>query len=90
MAAGPSMSYFGEASGAGVTALSPANLPRCQCFAAPCGCAEPAFDTPPDISTVVFGPGTGMPIFRAETVQLDWWRLVALAVGIWIGVKAFK
>lgn len=86
-AGGVALTYSGERQGSGVTATSPS----CQCFAAPCDCAP--FDQAPDISTLpIFGsdPGQGTPIFRTETDQLDWFRLVALAVGVLIGWKLLK
>jgi hypothetical protein len=75
-AGGSAYSYFGERSGAGVTALTP---------------LEP-FDQPPDISTLpIFGTSPNpTPIFRAETRELDWFRFAALAIGILIGWKLLK
>lgn len=86
-AGGASLSFSGERSGAGVTAASPS----CMCIAAPCNCAEP-FDRAPDISTLpIFGTSpSAQPIFKTETEQLDWFRLVALALGVLIGWKLLK
>ena len=46
----------------------------CQCFQAPCDCAD-VFDR---------------PVFRTETQQLDLFRLAMLGLGILIGVKALR
>jgi hypothetical protein len=78
--------YWGEPAGAGVTAFSvqataglPANPPQAQ--------GQAPFDQPPDISTLTIGSGA---TFTAGTDQLDWFRLVALAVGVVIGWKLLK
>jgi hypothetical protein len=86
-AGGSAMSYSAERSGAGLTASFPGG---CQCFAAPCDCA--GFDQPPDISTLpIFGTSPGsQPIFHTETNELDWFRFLALAVGVLIGWKLLK
>ncbi len=76
-AGGSALAYWGEPSGAGVTAQDVRTT---------------AFDQAPDISTLpIFGSGpSAQPIFRAETNQLDWFRLVLFAAGILIGWKLLK
>jgi len=93
-AGGEYLGYSGELSGAGVTAESVRTL------------TIPRDFPPYTSTTFPAGAGTGgggqypagggypdappPPIFRAETSQLDWFRLVALAVGVLIGWKLLK
>ncbi len=92
-AGGDYLGYSGELSGAGVTAESvrtltiPRDFPPYTSTTFPAGAGTGGGGQYPAGSTY---PEEPPPIFKTSTSELDWFRLVALGVGVLIGWKLLK